>query len=88
MDEREWSQKLREEGFSRTYKWEDAPGAFYPEHSHPTATVHVILSGEMTLTIEGNAQSFRTGQRFDVPAHAVHSAVMGPKGCRYLIGES
>lgn len=87
MDEQALANQLRSEGFSRTYAWRDAPGAFYPEHTHPTETAHVILEGEMTLTTNGKSQTFRAGERCDVPAGAVHSARMGSQGCRYLIGE-
>jgi len=41
----------------------------------------------MTLTINGKAETYRPGDRCDVPAGAVHSARMGPRSCRYLIGE-
>jgi quercetin dioxygenase-like cupin family protein len=50
-------------------------------------TTHIILSGEMALTMDGVTKTYRAGERCDVPANAVHSARMGPKGCRYLIGE-
>lgn len=79
--------QLLEEGFTHTYVWQDRPGAFYPDHTHPAETAHVILDGEMTLTVNGKTQTFRAGERRDVPAGAVHSARMGPRGCRYLIGE-
>ena len=87
MDEEDWEKKLREEGFSHIYVWRDGPSAFYPDHTHPQATAHVILDGEMTVTSQGKTQAFRAGERFDVPANTIHSAKMGPKGCRYLIGE-
>lgn len=87
MDEQELSQQLQREGFSHTYVWEDGPNAFYPEHTHGTETAHTILSGEMTLTMDGRATTYRVGGRCDVPAGAVHSAQMGPQGCRYLIGD-
>jgi hypothetical protein len=41
----------------------------------------------MTLTQGGSTQTYGAGERCDVPAAAVHSARMGPHGCRYLIGE-
>jgi quercetin dioxygenase-like cupin family protein len=87
VDERALAAKLVKEGFSRTYVWEDEPGAHYPEHVHLTETAHIILNGEMTLTMDGKAQTYRAGERCDVPAGGVHSAEMGPGGCRYLIGE-
>ncbi|MGH9357609.1 MAG: cupin domain-containing protein [Terriglobia bacterium] len=79
--------KLRAEGFTSTYVWEDGPSAFYPDHTHSSTTAHIILRGEMTVICEGNQQTVKAGGRFDVPARAVHSARMGPQGCRYLIGE-
>jgi quercetin dioxygenase-like cupin family protein len=83
----ELARTLKQEGFRQTYVWEDAPNVSYPNHSHETETAHVILSGEMTLTMAGESRTYRTGERCDVPAGAVHSARMGPGGCRYLIGE-
>jgi hypothetical protein len=37
--------------------------------------------------MDGNSITYRAGQRCDVPANAVHSAIISPQGCRYLIGE-
>jgi quercetin dioxygenase-like cupin family protein len=87
MDEKKLAGTLEQEGFSQTYVWRDAPNASYPDHTHATETAHVILSGEMTLTMDGHSRTYRAGERCDVPAGAVHSARMGPSGCRYLIGE-
>ena len=87
MDEQTLAKKLEQEGFRHTYVWEDGPHAHYPDHTHDTETAHIILRGEMTLTTGGKSRAFHEGDRCDVPAGAVHSARMGPKGCRYLIGE-
>jgi len=87
MNEQQLTAQLRREGFSHSYVWEDGPNAFYPEHTHPAETAHIILDGEMTLTMGGEPQTFRAGDRCDVPAGAIHSAKMGARGCRYLIGE-
>jgi quercetin dioxygenase-like cupin family protein len=87
MSETEFTKQLVREGFRHTYVWQDAPNTNYPEHTHATDTAHVILQGEMTLTIEGQTQTYRVGERRDVPAGTLHAARMGPAGCRYLIGE-
>ncbi|HUL14842.1 MAG TPA: cupin domain-containing protein [Terriglobales bacterium] len=87
MDERQLSRQLAREGFSRTYFWQDDAGAFYPDHTHLQETAHIILSGEMSLTVAGKTVIYHAGERCDVPANAVHSARMGSLGCRYLIGE-
>jgi len=87
MDEKELAMQLDREGFGHTYVWQDGPNTFYPEHTHETETAHIILLGEMTLTMNGQAHTYREGERCDVPAGAMHAAKMGTKGCRYLIGE-
>jgi len=87
MDEKALAEGLHQEGFHHTYVWQDAPNAYYPDHQHLEETAHIILNGEMTLMLNGQAKVYHAGERCDVPARAVHSARMGPAGCRYLIGE-
>ena len=87
MPEDELIAQLQREGFTHTFVWEDGPNARYPDHTHRVQTAHIILSGEMTLTMNGVSQTYHAGDRLDVPANAVHCAIMGPKGCRYLVGE-
>ncbi|MGO9640574.1 MAG: cupin domain-containing protein [Candidatus Acidiferrales bacterium] len=87
MDEQAFERQLHEEGFTHTYVWQDGANVNYSDHTHPTESAHIILDGEMTLTSGGETRTYRVGERCDVPAGAVHSARMGPKGCRYLIGE-
>jgi quercetin dioxygenase-like cupin family protein len=87
VDEGKLLRTLEREGFHQTYVWQDAPNASYPDHTHSTETAHIILSGEMTVTMDGRSRTYRAGERCDVSAGTVHSARMGPGGCRYLVGE-
>jgi quercetin dioxygenase-like cupin family protein len=79
--------QLHSEGFRHTYVWEDSPNQRYSDHTHPVETAHIILEGEMTLTMDGRSSTYRAGERCDVPAGTIHAAHIGPAGCRYLIGE-
>jgi mannose-6-phosphate isomerase-like protein (cupin superfamily) len=87
LSEKTYIQQLEAEGFSHTFIWQDGAHAFYPDHTHAGLTAHIILDGEMSLEMRGQSRTYRTGERCDVPAGAVHSARMGASGCRYLIGE-
>jgi mannose-6-phosphate isomerase-like protein (cupin superfamily) len=87
VDQKSLERQLHSEGFLHTYVWQDGPNALYPDHTHATETAHIILDGAMMLTQGGETHTYDVGQRCDVPAGAVHSARMGPHGCRYLIGE-
>lgn len=87
VSDRDLRKQLESEGFAHTYVWQDGPHAHYPDHTHAGLTAHIILDGEMTLAMAGESKAYRVGDRCDVPAGAVHSARMGPRGCRYLVGE-
>jgi mannose-6-phosphate isomerase-like protein (cupin superfamily) len=87
MGAKDWEKLLRQAGFTHTYVWEDGPGVFYPDHTHSTETAHIVLEGDMPVTCGGGTKTYKIGERFDVPAHTVHAAKMGPRGCRYFIGE-
>jgi len=87
MDEVKWRRASSSEGFCDTYVWQDARTRPIPITRMRLKPRHIILSGEMTLTMCSKSQRYGAGERCDVPAGAVHSAEMGPDGCRYLIGE-
>ena len=87
MSEAEYEQQLRADGFGGIFVWRDRPDAFYPDHTHAGITAHVVLEGEITVTFGGRTVTYRAGDRFDVPAGAVHAARIGPGGCRYMVGE-
>jgi len=88
MDEQQWTKQLQDEGFDDVYVWEDSPNMYYPEHQHRDVTAHIILQGEMTVTVNGESHTYKPGERFDVPGKTAHSARMGPEGCTYMIGEN
>ncbi|HKM67884.1 MAG TPA: cupin domain-containing protein [Candidatus Acidoferrum sp.] len=87
MEEKDLAEKLMLEGYAHLYVWEDGPDVDYPEHTHRVESAHIILSGEMSMTMNGETKTFRTGERCDLPAGIVHSVRTGPQGCRYLIAE-
>jgi len=87
LTEQELEAQLLSEGFSGIFVHRDSPNAFYPDHTHLGITAHIILDGEITVTSEGQTVTYKTGERFDVPAGEVHSASIGSEGCRYMIGE-
>jgi len=87
MEEKELVDQLLTDGYAHLYVWEDGPNVEYPEHSHRAESAHIILRGEMIMTVNGDTKTYGQGERFDLPAGVPHSAKTGPAGCRYLIGE-
>jgi mannose-6-phosphate isomerase-like protein (cupin superfamily) len=70
-------EKLRSGGFDPTLLWQDRPNAFDPDHAHNTMTAHIILEGEMQLTMNGNSEIIRSGDRCDPPPR---SSPLGENG--------
>jgi quercetin dioxygenase-like cupin family protein len=87
MTETELAAQLQREGFSHTYVWEDGPNTTYPDHKHPLQTANIVLTGEVTITMDGKSRTYRPSDRCDIAANTAHSAVIGSLGCRYLVGE-
>ena len=87
MEEKDLAEQLILEGYSHLYVWEDGPGVDYKEHTHRAESAHIILSGEMSMTMNGETKIYRAGDRCNLPAGIVHSARTEPQGCRYLIAE-
>lgn len=73
-------------GNSHTCIWQDLPNAFCPELTHGAGTAPIVLSGELTLTVNGRCEYYTPGGLPDVRAGAVHSAKGGPRGGRHQIG--
>jgi cupin superfamily acireductone dioxygenase involved in methionine salvage len=65
LNEEEFEKLLKRQGFSRVYVWQDAACAFYPEHTHEALTAHIILDGDMTLSMRGRSKTYHAGERCD-----------------------
>jgi quercetin dioxygenase-like cupin family protein len=69
----------------RGYYWSNAPGDRYAPHSHPYHKVLYVVSGSITFFVdEREAIELGPGDRLDLPAGTVHSAVVGPRGVTCL----
>ncbi|HEX3474023.1 MAG TPA: cupin domain-containing protein [Kofleriaceae bacterium] len=67
-------------------KGEFDPGAVVPKHTHPGEEVGFILSGELTVEVEGKpAQTLKAGDAFFIPANTVHSGKNTSKGKTVVI---
>ena len=85
--EKKWKHRLIDEGFSNVFTVIDGPDGVYGKHSHPRFTIHVILEGEMSVTMDDKITVYKAGDHFELPPSTDHSAQMGPAGCTYLVGE-
>ena len=85
-DARRLRLRLEAEGYE-VYEWSDRPGTTYAPHSHPEDQSHWVLSGALTLVVEGEEYTLRAGDRDYLPNGTVHAArVAGSAPVVYLIG--
>jgi hypothetical protein len=79
-------QQLRDEGFGHVYEWKDEPNGVYPEHEHKGKVSLFVVSGSVVFSGD-ISKTLNSGERFDVPIAVKHSAVVGPEGCEWIVGE-
>jgi quercetin dioxygenase-like cupin family protein len=79
--------QLEKEGWTNIYEWQDKPGTVYPEHSHEGQVVLMVTEGAIDFTIGGVTHHLIAGDRFDVPPHTLHTAVVGPQGAQFVVAE-
>jgi mannose-6-phosphate isomerase-like protein (cupin superfamily) len=72
-------QIFREEGLAPSW-WSNGPNDRYGEHSHPYHKVLYCAEGVIRFVCAGEAIDVEPGDRLDIPAGVVHSAVVGPRG--------
>lgn len=79
---------LRAEGFLHVYSWEDPAGTAYEAHAHKGPVSMYITKGSLMFSLPGtNTLMLRKGDRLDVPVGVEHTAVVGPQGCSFVVGE-
>ncbi|MDQ6899292.1 MAG: cupin domain-containing protein [Candidatus Dormibacteraeota bacterium] len=58
-----------------------APNSQVPEHRHANEQVGLVLKGEITLTVAGEARTLGPGATYVLKGEVPHSALTGPEGC-------
>jgi quercetin dioxygenase-like cupin family protein len=79
-------QTLEAEGFS-VFAWTDRPGASYSPHHHDHDESIWVVEGEITFGAGGGELRLGPGDRLMLPKGTTHTALAGPAGATYLIGE-
>ena len=86
MNKAGFEARLREQGYDNIGQREMAANTVNDTHTHDFDAQVLVLDGEITITRDGKAQTFRAGDSCEVPAGTVHAEQIGPQGVRYLAG--
>jgi len=60
------------------------PDAVVPLHSHPHEQLGFVLSGEITMTIDGVDHPLSPDGAYTIPGGVAHGARAGASGCRVI----
>ena len=51
------------------------PGGIVPDHSHPHEQTGVVITGEVTLVVDGREEILKPGQPYIIPGGVEHRAI-------------
>lgn len=61
-----------------------APHSEVPAHQHPHEQAGSVLSGELSLTIDGETRTLTQGDAYLIPGNVEHSATTGDMPARVI----
>ncbi len=85
MNITEFDTDLRRDGY-RVVKTSVKPNLIAPNHCHDFDAKSLVLGGEITITCNNTAVTYRAGQCFAVPSGTMHAEHVGPEGVALLSG--
>ncbi len=74
-----WAVSLRKAML--TY-FELEPDTIFPEHSHDSEQITLVLEGELFFLYDGKTVALKAGDVIAIPSNAVHAAYTDTKSCR------
>ncbi|MGH8741196.1 MAG: cupin domain-containing protein [Burkholderiales bacterium] len=86
MDKTSFEGRLRAQGYPEIRTNELPPNKQNAEHTHPFDVLALVLDGDITLTVDGKARTYRAGDEFSMQAGCPHAEDVGPAGVKYLVG--
>jgi quercetin dioxygenase-like cupin family protein len=57
-----------------------APDAIVPEHRHENEQMGMVVSGTVTMTVDGETRTLEPGGTWRIPSNRPHDLVTGPDG--------
>lgn len=80
--------RLRREA-SDAYAWSNGAGYRYGAHSHAYTKILYCTDGSIDFVVEPERRviHLESGDRMELPATTVHSAIVGPRGVTCIEGK-
>lgn len=85
MDRKSFEAELERDGFGEAVEVQYAEAQQRPPHSHTFDVRAMVLDGQITLTVDGVATTYRAGDRFSMAAGCMHAEDIAA-GMRSVVG--
>jgi quercetin dioxygenase-like cupin family protein len=86
MDTTAFETNLKNAGYADIATSKGSANKVTTPHAHDFDVRALVLSGELTLTTDGVARTYRAGDVFEMAAGCIHSEHYGPDGSESLVG--
>jgi quercetin dioxygenase-like cupin family protein len=86
MDEAAFREQLEQNGYGDIAIKEMAANHVEPAHTHGFAASILVLSGEISVTLEDRVVTCGAGDSFALDANIPHAEQIGGEGVRFLVG--
>ena len=86
MNQQEFEAALKAENYDEIVNISKAVGYQMGEHSHAFDAYALILSGDITLTVNGASTTYKAGDTFRLAANTLHQESTIPNGVNYVVG--
>jgi quercetin dioxygenase-like cupin family protein len=86
MTQQKFEATLKAENYDEIVNISKAVGYQMGEHMHAFDAYALILSGDITLTVNGVTTTYQAGDTFRLAANTMHQESTIPNGVNYLVG--
>ena len=86
MTQQDFEAALKAENYPEIVNISKDVGYQMGEHTHAFDAYALILQGDITLTVNGVATTYKAGETFRLDAHTMHLESAIAHGVNYLVG--
>lgn len=86
MNLQEFEAVLKAENYPEIVNISKDVGYQMSEHAHAFDAYALILQGDITLSVNGVATTYKVGETFKLAANTMHEESAIPNGVSYLVG--
>ena len=86
MDPQKFTEQLSAEGFNEIFAITLPAKKQLAAHAHPYAVKALVTDGNVTLGVDGQLTTYRTGEVFTLAPGCEHTELYGDAGVSYVVG--